>query len=276
MATLVSRALMQGLTDLRYEPTSKRVRAVASGQTVVDSRRAVIVWEPKRIVPSYAVPDSDVTADLVPAQVTDADEHPVRIGADGPPVLDPRTSFAVHSCDGDPLTLQAEGVALVGAAFRPADPDLAGYVVLDFDAFDQWLEEDEPIVSHVRDPFKRIDIRRSSSRVQIEVGGVTVADSTAPLLLFETTLGPRFYLPREDVRMDLLTPSPTRTTCAYKGEASYFSVEVNGQVHPDVAWTYADPLSDARDVKDLIAFFDEHVDVRLDGVLRERPVTPWS
>jgi len=98
----------------------------------------------------------------------------------------------------------------------------------------------------------------------------------SPRLLFETHLGPRFYLPCDDVRMDLLTPSSTRSACAYKGEASYFSVEVDGQVHPDVAWTYPAPLSDARDVKDLIAFLDERVDVRVDEVLRERPVTPWS
>jgi uncharacterized protein (DUF427 family) len=112
--------------------------------------------------------------------------------------------------------------------------------------------------------------------VQILVDGVTVADSTSARLLFETWLGARFYLPREDVRMDLLTPSSTRTACAYKGRASYWSVQVDGRTHPDLAWTYEQPLSDAAEVAGHLAFFDEHVDVILDGEPRPRPVTPWS
>lgn len=276
MATRLSRQLILGLEGLRYEPTSKRVRALAGGHTFADSRRTMIVWEPKRLVPSYAFPDSDIRATLVPVPDTDVEQHPVPVDAGGQRALDPRTGFAAHTCAGQPLSLQAGRVVLEGAGFRPGDPDLHEYVVFDFAAFDQWLEEDETVVGHPRSPFSRIDIRRSSSRVQIELDGVPIADSTAPLLLFETAITPRFYLPRDDVRMELLTPSPTRTTCAYKGHASYWSVTVNGQVHPDLAWTYEQPLPGVTEIAGYIAFFDERVDVTLDGEQRPRPVTPWT
>lgn len=276
MATQVSRELARGFGALRFEPTPKRVRALAGGHTFADTRRALIVWEPGRIVPSYAVPGDDLHAEPTPAPRIDAEQHPVVISPGGPPVLDSRTPFAAHTCDGQPLTLSANGLVLAGAGFRPADSDLAGHVILDFGAFDEWLEEDEPIIGHPRDPFSRIDIRRTASRVQVRLDGETLADTTSARLLFETRLGTRFYLPRRDVRMGLLTPSPTRTTCAYKGEASYWSVRVGGHTHPDLAWTYELPLPDAEQIAGHICFFDEHVDVILDGQQRERPITRWS
>jgi uncharacterized protein (DUF427 family) len=271
MATHLSREMMRGLAALRYEPTSKRIRAFAGGQAIVDTRRGILVWEPKRVVPSYAVPDDDIQARLLPAAASEGDQR-----ADERPVLDPGISFSVHTTGGEPLTLESGAVALDGAGFRPKDADLNGYVVLDFKAFDEWLEEDERIVSHPHDPFSRIDVRRSSSRVQVEVDGVLVADSGAPKLLFETKITPRFYLPPDDVRMDLFAASQTRTTCAYKGQASYWTVTVNGNEHRDLAWSYEEPLSDAADIRDYICFFNERVDVIVDGERRVRPVTPWS
>jgi uncharacterized protein (DUF427 family) len=160
----------------------------------------------------------------------------------------------------------------VADAHECADPDLAGYVLVDWGAADRWLEEDEEVVGHPRDPFHRIDIRQSSRHVVVALDGDVLAESTRPTLLFETGLPVRHYLPREDVRMDLLEPSSKRTTCAYKGEASYFSAPG----HPDIAWTYEDPLRDAGQVTDLIAFFDEHADVAVDGQPQERPRTQWS
>jgi uncharacterized protein (DUF427 family) len=168
--------------------------------------------------------------------------------------------------------LAVEGVTLPGAGFQPDAPDFGEHVIFDFAAFDEWLEEAEPIVGRPRDPFSRIDIRRSDSRVRVEVDGVVLADSAAPRLLFETGITPRYYLPREEARMDLLTPSDTRTTCAYKGHATYWSV--GG--HRDLAWSYDEPLSDAREVAGYIAFLTERVDVVLDGERLARPVTPWS
>ena len=246
------------------------------GRTVLDSRRAVIVWEPRRVVPTYAVPGADLLAEVRPADRPVAQEHPVPLPGAGPPVLDPRTPFAAHTCDGEPLTLVAAGVELPAAGFRPADPDLAELVVLDFAAFDEWLEEGEPLVGHPHDPFSRIDVLRSTSRVQVECDGVRLADTTEARLLFETGICTRFYLPRQDVRMDLLIPTGTRSTCAYKGHARYWSVDTGERVHRDLAWSYEEPLADARDVKDLVAFFDERVDVTVDGLPRPRPVTPWS
>lgn len=269
MATQLSRELQRRLGELRYEPTEKRVRAISGGRTFADSRRTVLVWEPKRIVPSYAFPDEDLHAVVTPA--------PSERGEAGHrPVLDPSIGFAVHTCDGEPLSLELDGVELVGAGFRPADADLAGYVILDFPAFDEWLEEDEPIVGHPRDPFSRIDIRPSSSRVRVEVDGQLLADSSSPLLLFETGLPTRFYLPPEDVRLDLFTKSATTTTCAYKGHASYWSVDVGGRTHADLAWTYEQPLPGTSEIAGHVTFFDERADVTVDGVRRSRPTTLWS
>ena len=190
-------------------------------------------------------------------------------------VLDPRVPFSVHSTEGEATDLRAAGQDRPGAGFRPADPDLAGLVVLDFGAFDAWYEEDELNVAHPRDPFHRIDVLPSTRRVRLELDGQVLAESSRPTLLFETMLPTRYYLPRADVTAELI-PSPTRTWCAYKGQASYFSVSAGGRLVPDIAWTYTDPQHDAAQVRDLIAFFDERIDVTLDGERRARPVTPWS
>ena len=161
---------------------------------------------------------------------------------------------------------------LEGAVEECRDEDLAGFVTVEWGAVDRWLEEDEEAVGHPRDPFHRIDIRRSSRHVEVSLDGRAVAESRRPVLLFETGLPVRYYLPREDVWMGLLTASEKRTTCAYKGHASYFSAPE----HPDIAWTYEDPLPDAQQIRGLVAFFDERSDVAVDGVLQDRPTTQWS
>jgi uncharacterized protein (DUF427 family) len=148
-------------------------------------------------------------------------------------------------------------------------------VVLDFHAFDAWYEEDEPIFSHPRDPFHRVDIRRSSRRVRIEVDGEVLAESSRPCLLFETSLPMRCYLPREDVRLEL-SPSAKKTYCPYKGQASYASFDVKGRRYRDLVWSYEQPLPDATAIAGLVAFFDEKVDVIVDGQRRERPRTAVS
>jgi uncharacterized protein (DUF427 family) len=178
------------------------------------------------------------------------------------PVMDPLTAAF------DVIAGEETGAA---AAFRPDDTDLADYVILEFAAF-EWREEDEPVVSHPHDPFGRIDVLRSSRHVRIELDGERLADSNRPMLLFETLLPVRFYLPREDVAVRL-EPSDTATYCAYKGRASYYSVPDGPR---DVAWTYHEPRHDAEPVRDRICFFDERVDVIVDGTRRDRPVTPWS
>lgn len=274
MAMRVADLFLDATGALRYEPVAKRVRADAGGEPVLDSDRAVLVWEPGRVVPQYAVPESDVRAALEPAAPDAGPRHgpgPQRLGPGGREVLTPDTGFGVHTCDGAPVTVVVGGQAHVGAGFRPADPDLAGYVVVDFDAF-TWREEDEPVVSHPRDPFHRIDVRASSRHVRIEHGGRVLAESRRPALLFETHLPTRYYLPRADVDTALLAPSDTVTACAYKGVASYLSLPDV----PDVAWYYPEPLPDAAQIAGLVSFFTERVDVVLDGVRRERAVSPWS
>ena len=263
------------LPELRFHPTGKRVRALVGDAIVVDSTRALIVWEPRRIVPSYAVPVADIAGSLTPIEVAPGEARPVSIG-DGPPVLDPRTAFSFHTTPGQAFDIGTGATTLPAAAFVPADPDLGGAAILDFDAFDEWREEDELLLGHARDPFKTVDTRRSSRRVVVEIDGVVVADTTRSTMLFETHLPTRYYLPRDDVRMDLLTPTDATTVCAYKGRARYWSATGGDETVSDVAWSFEQPHNYATAVKDLVCFFNERVDITVDGTPLLRPTTPWS
>lgn len=275
MALDLADHFLASLPQLRFHPTSKRIRALVDDEVVVDSTQAWIVWEPRRIVPSYAVPLGDLRASLVETRAVGAEERAVRLG-DGPPVLDPSTAFSFHTTTGRAFDVVVGGSTLVGAAFVPNDAELDGYAIVDFDAFDEWREEDELLVGHARDPFTTIDTRRSSRRVLVQIAGITVADSTRTVMLFETYLPTRYYLPRGDVRMDLLRRTETTTVCAYKGLASYWSATIDTTVVPDVAWSYPDPHNYATPVRDMLAFFNERVDISVDDERLERPRTPWS
>lgn len=274
MAIRMMDLLGGNLDTLRYERTAKRVRACIGGEPVADTCEALLVWEPRRVVPTYAVPLTAMTAQLVPAGAeSGADEDVgVRLPAiSSRPILDPSVPFDAHSSAGTAYDVLAGDETGAAAAFCPDDPDLADYVILEFSAF-EWREEDEPVVSHPHDPFSRIDVLRSSRRVRVELEGRLLAESTRPMALFETLLPLRFYLPREDVSA-YLEPSDTVTYCAYKGRATYYSLPDGPR---DVAWTYHEPLRDAEPVRDRICFFDERVDVIVDGKHRDRPTTPWS
>ena len=276
MAVVVQRHLMSTLPDLRYQPVLKRVRIDLGGDHVADTRRPVLVWEPMRIVPSYAVPAADVTARLTPAAAGPPPEYrPVGFGDERPALLDPTVPFVVHTTDGEPLDVETAGGRRAAAAFRLADRDLADYVILDFDAFD-WREEDEPIISHPRDPFHRIDVRASSSTVRIEHDGQLLAESSRPHFLFEGAFPlVRYYLPRDDVAVEL-RPGSLETACAYKGRATHLTAVLDGGSLPDIAWTYDDPLDDALAVRGLVCFYQERLDVWLDGEPLARVHTPWS
>jgi uncharacterized protein (DUF427 family) len=263
MGTRMRDLLGGALQALRYEPTDKRLRVSMDGELVADSVNGLLVWEPRRVVPTYAVPGADVLARLESVgRVDDLADSPVLV---------PTNPFTAHTATGEVFDVVVDGARRTSAAFKPDDADLSGYVAFDFGAF-EWREEDEPIVAHPHDPFKRIDILASSRHIRVEWEGRLLAESSHPLLLFETLLPVRFYLPRADVVVDL-EPSDTVSYCAYKGRASYLSVP-DGPA--DVAWTYHQPLHEAEPVTDRIAFFDERVDVIVDGRRRERPVTPWS
>jgi uncharacterized protein (DUF427 family) len=191
------------------------------------------------------------------------------------PVLDPSIPFAVHSAAGRAVTLRPAGSERTVDGFVPDDPDLAGYVVVDFDGPDRWLEEDEEIFSHPRDPYHDVVLRRSTRHVQVWRDGELLADTRRAVMLFETLLPPRYYIPPEDVVAEL-RPSRTRTACPYKGHATYRSPVVGGRPVEDLAWCYEQPLDACAAVAGHLAFFDEKVDVVVDGVPARRPVTPWS
>jgi uncharacterized protein (DUF427 family) len=266
MATLLRDARVRAMDELRYEPTEKRVRAELGGHMVADSTRALLVWEPRRVLPSYAVPQDDLRGELVPsAGAPPSVEHSAE-----QQILHGAIPFGVHTTGGEALTVRFGDHERELAAFRPTDRDLSDYVVLDFHAFDAWYEEDEPIVAHPRDPFHRVDIRQSSRHVRIELESELLAESVRPHLVFETSLPVRFYMPRADVRMEL-RPTDKRTYCAYKGEASYWAFDVNGSERADLLWSYERPLPDAADITGLLAFFDEKVEVTVDGQRRSAP-----
>jgi uncharacterized protein (DUF427 family) len=274
MSSRIAEELLRPTPDARYEPTAKRIRAKLGGETVLDTTNAVIVWEPRRVVPNYAVPVGDLAGELVAAPpAPEADATGVPLG--DRMVLDPSIPFAVHTSEGQPLSLRLGARTHENVAFRPADPDLDDLVILDFDAFDAWYEEDEPNLGHPRSPFHRIDILHSSRTVRVERDGEVLAESARPRLLFETMLPVRAYLPREDVRVPL-EPGARRTFCAYKGQASYWTPVVGDQRHDDLAWSYEAPLREAAEITGLIAFFNERVDLIVDGERWERPRTPWS
>jgi uncharacterized protein (DUF427 family) len=242
---------------VRVENSPKRVRAYLGGELVADTTRPLLVWEIP-YYPAYYVPAADVRAKLVPTGATE--RSPSRGEAE---VLD---------------VVSGSATAAAGARRYPDSPlvELRDAVRLDFAAMDEWLEEDEPIYVHPRDPYKRVDILASSRHVQVEVDGVTVADSRSPRILFETSLPPRYYLPLADLRMDLLRPSDTRTQCPYKGTAGYWSVDVNGKLYRDLVWIYRQTVPESQKIVGLACFYNEKVDLIIDGVRQERPRSPFS
>ena len=233
------------------EASAKRVRAYLHGRLVADTTSPLLVWEIP-YYPTYYIPAADITAELVP---TGATEHsPSRGTAE---ILDVKTA----------------GGTGAGVARRypdsPLEP-LRTAVRLDWDAMDEWLEEDEPVYTHPRSPYTRVDILASSRHVRVEVDGVTIAESRSPHLLFETSLPTRYYLPLNDLRRDLLRPSDSQTHCPYKGTAGYFTLEVGGRTYPDLVWIYRTPLPESQKIAGLACFYNEKVDLYVDGVQQPR------
>jgi uncharacterized protein (DUF427 family) len=212
------------------ERSPRRIRALRGGETVVDSRRAQLVFEPFRL-PRYFVPRDDVRSELAP--------------------------------DVTPLEPPA------GA------PGLEDHVAFPFDAMDAWLEEDDEIIGHAPDPYHRIDVRSTTRHVRVSLEGQVLAEGERTKALFETSLPTRWYFPPEDVVAELV-PSDLVTTCAYKGHARYRSVRVGDALVENLVWTYAEPRLEAEPVRDLLAFFNEQVDLDVDGERQQRPGGPWA
>ncbi|MGO9029318.1 MAG: DUF427 domain-containing protein [Acidimicrobiales bacterium] len=237
------------------EPVPRRVRATVAGRVVLDTVRALYVWE-QPVYPRFYVPRADVDATvLVDEDRTErlhrgtARLHGIRVGD-------------VHRA----------GAARVFGA--DALGGLAGTVRFEWEALDAWFEEDEEVFVHPRSPYTRVDALRSTRRVRVELEGVVLAESPSPVMVFETGLPTRFYLDRTAVDFDHLVASDTVTACPYKGRTTgYWSVAVGSGVHPDLAWSYGFPTRQLLPIAGLVAFYDERVDVFVDGEPRHRPST---
>lgn len=263
--------LGRAIPQLAFEPVPMRLRAFIDGDLALDTQHGVLVWEPRRIVPVYAVPEDDLLVKVEPTEPT-----PEPLDLDSlPPMLGP-DSFEPHTTPGSVVDLVTDNGQLARAGFRPDDGDLAGLVIIDFSAFDRWLAEDEDLVGHPHDPFKRIDVLNCHRQVEVSLDGTVLASTVKAQLLLETHLPVRYYIPPGDVASSLLTPSETQSTCAYKGTATYVSTTDSRPEGRDIGWTYHHPLDDALRLRDHIAFWNERTDIRVNGELQRRPVTPWS
>ena len=249
---------------MRTEQSDRWVRAFVGDVAVVDTRAPLLYWEEGFPVPRYAFDPADVRTDLLrPAQGP---------APAGPRFYRPRTPVARW------YDLEVGSRRLPHVAWTHEDPDLAERLVLSWqpDLVDRWLEEDEEVSGHPRDPYKRVDALPSSRHVVVALDGTVLAETSDPVVLFETGLPTRYYLPEEDVRLDLLSPSTNRSHCPYKGDADrYWDVEG----HPDgrgLAWSYSDPYPAVSRIRGRIAFYDELVDVTVDDVPQPRAVSLFS
>ena len=240
---------------LHIEPSPRWIRGFVDGVPVVDSKNAILVRStaPRRGRPTYYFPTDEVRTDLLERSATtkndrhigDATYYNLKTG--DKVVEDAAWSF------GEPYA--TEDVE------RGDAPDLRGYVAFEWDKIDSWFEEAEEIFRHPRDPYKRVDCIASTRHVKVTLGGEVVAETDHPIILFETGLRPRYYLPKIDVRMELLRESDTHTACPYKGTASYYSVDVNGKLFEDMVWYYPQALPESMSIAGgYVCFYDEKVD----------------
>lgn len=234
---------------LYFEDSPRRVRVVLNGHTVADSRRVKLLHETGR-TPVYYFPEADVRQELLrPSEQRSRSPH--------------RGVEARWSVIAGDRT--ADDAAWSYSELPENANFLAGYYAFRWDSIDAWYEEDEQVFVHARDPYHRVDVRDSSRHVRVIVKGVVVAETRRPTLLFETGLPTRYYFPRDDIRSDLLEESDRHTGCPYKGTASYYSVRTPGRLVRDVVWYYPEPLAEAAKIKGLLAFYNERVELEVDG-----------
>lgn len=240
------------------EPAPRRVRGFVAGQRVFDTVSAVYVWESPRY-PFYYVPTSDVAMDLL-----HDDDHEQRLK---------RGTARAHS-------LVVGGDTRKGAARvfgSDATPGVVDTVRFEWAALDAWFEEDEQIFVHPRNPYTRVDALRSRRTVRVEWDGLVLAESDSTVMVFETGLPTRYYLDRSDVDFTHLVPSATVTECPYKGTTTgYWSLVTDEATVPDLAWCYDFPTRQLLPVAGLVAFYNERVDMVVDGLRQERPTSPFS
>jgi len=225
---------------LFLHPFPRRVRARFAGETVLDSTRGALLHE-SQILPRLYVPLGDLRGDLL--ERTDHATHC--------PFKGDASYWSIRV--GDRV---AENAVWTYEAPLPAAEWLRGLVSVYPERMDAWFDEDEEIDGHLRDPYHRVDARRSSRRVEVRVDGDVVARSDRPVVVFETGVRLRFYLPREDVDA-ALRRSDTTSVCPYKGRASYWSLDGID----DVAWSYEQPLEAMLKAPGFVSFDDTKVEV---------------
>jgi uncharacterized protein (DUF427 family) len=236
----------------------RRIRAYLGAEKVLDTSRALYVWEWAHY-PQYYIPLADVRPDLLVSE-----GHTQQTG---------RGLVELHALQAGE-THRPRAARLVTKA---AVDGLDGMVRFEWAALDAWFEEDEQVFVHPRDPYTRVDALRSGRPVRVELDGMVLAESQSAVMAFETGLPTRYYVNRTDVRFEHLVPSGTVTSCPYKGTTSgYWSVQAGGTVHKDLAWTYDFPTRQLLPIAGLVAFYNEKVDTFLDGEPLDRPQTHFS
>ncbi len=244
----------QAPDEVLYIETSPRcVRVVLGGETVAESDEVLMLHPPGR-TPTYLFPRRHVRTDFFEASERRRSDAGMGVGTYWTVrVGDRRAIDGAYSWEQPPKSAAT----------------IAGLIAFDWDSMDAIFEEDEEVFVHPRDPYTRIDVLRSSRRVRVRVRETVVADSTRPRMLIESGLPVRWYLPREDVRMDLLEPSYTTTRCPYKGIAHYWSLRLDDRYEKDIVWTYPEPFHDGEGVRGLLCFIEDRVDLKVDfGTVR--------
>ncbi len=245
----------------RWEDSQRRVRVIYAGLTIADSKRVMRLLEFGRL-PVYYFPLEDVRQEVLEA--TDHHTHS--------PLKEEASYWTIHV--GDRV---AENAAWSYPSPPLTGPQVKGYVAFYWNKMDAWYEEDEQVYGHARDPYKRVEILPSSRHVRVVLGDQTIAETHHPQLLLETGGPTRYYLPEQDVRMDLLEASGTTTRCPYKGQASYWSARIGASIFKDIVWIYRDPLPACSPIAGLLCFFNERVDaIYVDDEPVPKPITPWS
>lgn len=243
-----------------WEPTARRIRVKLNGEIIADSTNAMLMRESGYDI-HYFFPLDDVRAELL--QESDfSKESRVR-----------GNSQHWHVQVGDRV---AEEAAFTYPEQKEGRPDFSGYVAFDWGAMDHWYEEAEEIFVHPRDPYHRVDTVKSDRHIKVVVDGAVIAESDQPYLLFETGLPTRYYIPIEDVNMDYLEATDLHTDCPYKGVASYWNIIVDGNIRENVVWGYPDPIDESPRLRGTVAFYNEKLDIYVDGDLEEKPRTVFA
>jgi uncharacterized protein (DUF427 family) len=245
----------------RIELSPRWIRVKFGDAIIADSKRALLLREYGPGLPAYYFPRADVRVDVPATHVLAADACDAR---------------GFHHWTVRVGNRVAENAAWVVVHPSAEIAALRDHVSFTWGRMDAWYEEEEEVFVHARDPYARVDVLPSSRHVRIVIDGQIVAETLRPWLLFETGLPTRYYIPPDDIRMDLLDATSLTTRCPYKGIARYWSAKHAGKAGSNIVWSYPDPIAECPKIRGLLSFFNERVDLYLDGEIQPRPLTPWS